>query len=87
MASFANEQGLTKVGNLLYATSANSGLAQVGTAGSGGRGALVGGSVEGSNVNLGDQLTELIIAQNAYQANTKVVSTSSTVLQSLVQMA
>ena len=87
LASFANEQGLTKVGNLLYATSANSGLAQVGTAGSGGRGALVGGSVEGSNVNLGDQLTELIIAQNAYQANTKVVSTSSTVLQSLVQMA
>ncbi len=87
LASFANEQGLTKVGNLLYATSANSGLPQVGTAGSGGRGALVGGSVEGSNVNLGDQLTELIIAQNAYQANTKVVSTSSTVLQSLVQMA
>ena len=87
LASFANEQGLTKVGNLLYSTSANSGLPQVGTAGSGGRGALVGGSVEGSNVNLGDQLTELIIAQNAYQANTKVVSTSSTVLQSLVQMA
>ncbi len=87
LASFSNNQGLTKVGNLLYSSSPNSGLPQVGTAGTGGRGWLIGGSVETSNVNLGDQLTQLIVAQNAYQANTKVVSTSSTVLQSLVQMA
>ena len=62
------------------------GLPQVGAPGSGGRGAFVDGSLETSNVDLGKELTNLIIAQSAYQANTKVVSTSDQVLQSLVQM-
>ena len=48
---------------------------------------MVGGELESSNVNLADQLTDLVVAQEAYQANTKVVNTDSTVTQSLVQMA
>lgn len=87
LAIFSNPQGLTKVGNLDYQTTLNSGTPQIGMAGTGGRGQLLGGSLESSNVDLGTELTNLIVAQNAYQADTKVVSTSSTVLQALVQMA
>jgi flagellar hook protein FlgE len=86
LAMFSNPEGLAKQGNLMYASTTNSGAAQLGVAGAGGRGSLIGGAVEGSNVDLGTQLTDLIVAQTAYQANTKVVSTTSTVLQALVQM-
>ncbi|WP_298210246.1 flagellar hook-basal body complex protein [Ferrimicrobium sp.] len=86
-ALFTNPEGLAKQGNLLYQATLNSGTAQLGAAGSGGRGTFVGGSVEESNVNLGNELTDLVLAQTAYQANTKVVSTTASVLQSLVQMA
>ncbi|WP_298337732.1 flagellar hook-basal body complex protein [Ferrimicrobium sp.] len=86
-ALFTNPEGLAKQGNLLYQATLNSGAAQLGAAGAGGRGTFVGGSVEESNVNLGNELTDLVLAQTAYQANTKVVSTTASVLQSLVQMA
>jgi flagellar hook protein FlgE len=84
-ALFTNPEGLAKQGNLLYKSTLNSGAAQLGAAGAGGRGTFVGGSVEGSNVNLGNELTNLVLAQTDYQANTKVVSTTASVLQSLVQ--
>lgn len=86
LASFSNEQGLFKAGNGYYQTTLNSGTPQVGLPGTGGRGTLQGGALEMSNVDLAKQLTDLIIAQNAYQANTKVVATSDQVLQSLVNM-
>ena len=86
LASFANDQGLLKVGNGYYQTTLNSGNAQVGVPGTGGRGTLQGGALEMSNVDLAKQLTDLIVAQNAYQANTKVVATTDQVLQSLVNM-
>jgi len=84
-ALFTNPEGLAKQGNLLYQATLNSGAAQLGSAGAGGRGTFVGGSVEGSNVNLGNELTNLVLAQTDYQANTKVVSTTAAVLQALVQ--
>ncbi|MCL5053926.1 flagellar hook protein FlgE [Ferrimicrobium acidiphilum] len=84
-ALFTNPEGLAKQGNLLYKSTLNSGAAQLGAAGAGGRGTFVGGSVEGSNVNLGNELTNLVLAQTDYQANTKVVSTTASVLQALVQ--
>ncbi len=84
-ALFTNPEGLAKQGNLLYQATLNSGAAQLGAAGAGGRGTFVGGSVEGSNVNLGNELTNLVLAQTDYQANTKVVSTTASVLQALVQ--
>ncbi|HET6810696.1 MAG TPA: flagellar hook protein FlgE [Acidimicrobiales bacterium] len=86
LASFANQQGLLKVGNGYYQTTLNSGTPQVGVPGTGGRGSLQGGALEMSNVDLAKQLTDLIVAQNAYQANTKVVTTTDQVLQSLVNM-
>lgn len=86
MASFANNQGLSNLGNGYYAASANSGAALVGIPGTGARGTLVGGAVEGSNVSLARELTDLVSAQTDYQANTKVVATTATVLQALVNM-
>ncbi|MDE3204244.1 MAG: flagellar hook protein FlgE [Acidobacteriota bacterium] len=87
MATFANPSGLADQGNLMYGQSANSGAPLVGTPSTGGRGTLVGGALEGSNVDLSTQLTDLIVAQEAYQANTKVVSTTAASLNALTQMA
>ncbi|MCU1495394.1 MAG: protein of unknown function domain protein [Acidimicrobiaceae bacterium] len=83
LANFTNAGGLSDQGGGLYATSPNSGQALIGTPGTGGRGALLGGELEQSNVNLGTELTNLITAQQAYTANTKVLTTSSQVMQAL----
>lgn len=83
LASFSNAGGLSDQGQGLFAATANSGQPQVGTPGTGARGALLDGQLEQSNVNLGDQLTNLIVAQEAYTANTKVISTSQAVIQAL----
>jgi len=87
LAQFSNPGGLASQGNLMYIQSSNSGQPTVGVAGTGGLGSLVGGALEGSNVNLSSQLTDLIVAQEAYQANTKVVSTTAANLNALAQMA
>ncbi len=86
LATFANPGGLQELGNNAYGTSSNSGQALIGAPLTGGRGSLVGGSLEMSNVNLANQLTDLIIAQTDYQANTKVVTTTATDLQSIINM-
>jgi flagellar hook protein FlgE len=87
LATFSNPDGLSDDGNLMYSATANSGQPNVGTPDSGGRGTLIGGALEASNVDLATQLTDLIVAQEAYQANTKVISTTSANLQALTQMA
>jgi flagellar hook protein FlgE len=87
LAQFANPGGLADLGNLSYQPTAASGQAKVATAGTDGLGTLLGGALEQSNVDLGKQLTSLIEAQTAYQADTKVVSTTQTALQSLVTNA
>ena len=87
LATFSNPTGLVDDGNVLYSASANSGQPAIGTSGTGGRGTFLGGALEGSNVDLATQLTDMIQAQEAYQADTKVVSTTQATLQSLVQMA
>ena len=87
LAQFANPQGLDDVGNGDYTPTAASGNPQLGEPGTDGLGTLQGGAVEGSNVDLATELTDLIEAQTAYQANTKVVDSTSTALQSLVEMS
>lgn len=86
LASFTNPSGLEDVGNGLFEESANSGQSEIGVAGTGIRGTLLGGELEESNVDLGTQLTDLITAQEAYEANTKAISTSATVIQALEQI-
>jgi flagellar hook protein FlgE len=86
LATFNNPVGLEKAGGSMYRTTVNSGAAQVGTAGSGGRGTLVGGSLEMSNVDLSAEFTNLIVAQRGFQANARVITTSDQVLQELVDL-
>jgi len=86
LATFSNPRGLIDDGNLNYSASANSGQPAIGTSGTGGRGTFLGGALEGSNVDLATQLTNMIQAQEAYQADTKVVTTTSAAMNALVQM-
>jgi flagellar hook protein FlgE len=86
MATFNNPQGLSKVGNSDYTESVNSGQAQVGVASTGSRGSLVAGALEGSNVDLSQEFSNLIIAERGFEANSKVITTSDDILQALVQM-
>jgi flagellar hook protein FlgE len=86
MASFNNPPGLEKVGNTSFRATVNSGVAQLGVAGSGGRGALAGGSLEMSNVDLAQEFTNLIVAQRGFQANSKVITASDEILQDLVNL-
>lgn len=86
LAMFPNPNGLNDLGNNYYSVSQNSGKATIGAPGANGSGTLLGGAVEGSNVNLAQQLTDLVDAQTNYEANTKTVATTAQVLQSLISM-
>jgi flagellar hook protein FlgE len=86
LATFTNPSGLSKVGGSLYRGTVNSGDAQVGAAGTGGRGELTGGALEMSNVDLSAEFTNLIIAQRGFQANSRVITTSDELLQELVNL-
>lgn len=86
VASFANPNGLEKVGDTSFQASPNSGPAQLGTANTGSRGSITSGYVEMSNVDLSQELTGLIIAERGFQANSKVITTSDEVLQTLVNL-
>jgi flagellar hook protein FlgE len=86
LATFNNPAGLEKVGDSMYRTSVNSGVPQLGVAGTGGRGQLAGGVLEMSNVDLAVEFSNLIIAQRALQANSKVITASDEILQDLVNL-
>lgn len=87
LANFANPSGLEKIGENLYATTANSGDFTGGlAAGTGGTGKLSSGTLEMSNVDLAEQFSELMITQRAYQANSKVISAADEIMQTLVNL-
>jgi flagellar hook protein FlgE len=86
LATFNNPAGLVKQGNNLFRESSNSGVANVGNPGTGGRGTLAPGSLEGSNVDLAEEFTKLIVAQRGFQANARVITTSDEVLQEAVNL-
>ena len=86
LASFNNPGGLEKAGNSSFRVGVNSGVAQVGTAGVGGRGSLMSGALEMSNVDLAEEFTGLIVAQRGFQANSRVITSSDEILQDLVNL-
>jgi flagellar hook protein FlgE len=86
LATFNNPSGLEKEGDSNYNSSANSGIAQIGVPNSGGRGGVVSGALEMSNVDLAAEFTNLIIAQRGFQANSKVITSSDQMLNDLVNM-
>jgi flagellar hook protein FlgE len=86
LATFANPGGLEKVGGSMFRGTVNSGLAQIGPAGEGGRGNLLGATLEMSNVDLAREFTNLIVAQRGFQANSRVITASDELLQDLVNL-
>lgn len=81
VATVANTAGLTVTGNNNFTTTAASGLATVGVAGTGGRGTISDDSLEQSNVDISSEFSNLIVAQRAFEANSKTVTTFDTVTQ------
>ncbi len=88
LATFSNPEGLAKAGNNLFQQSDNSGAAVSGAAGDTtiGAGTLQSGFLEMSNVDLSEEFTEMIVAQRAFQSNTKIITTSDEILQELVNL-
>lgn len=86
MANFDNNNGLMKSGSNTYVESNNSGQAKIGEANSGGRGSLTPASLEMSNVDLSQEFSNMIITQRGFQANSKIITTSDTMLEELVNL-
>ncbi len=86
LASFVNPAGLESRGQNLYAETAASGTPNAGAPKSGGLGGLQQGSVEGSNVNVVEELVSMIATQRAYELNSKAIQTSDQMLQRLAQL-
>lgn len=80
LANFNNSQGLTKLGANGFGETESSGMANVGVAGSGGRGTLIGSSLEQSNVDIAQEFTQMILAQRGYQANSKSITVADELL-------
>ena len=86
VASFAADDQLNRAGGNLYAQTTASGDAAIGTASSGGRGAVQAGALEQSNVDLSNEFVNMIAAQEDYQADSKTITTANDCLQVLMQL-
>jgi flagellar hook protein FlgE len=86
VAGFANVQGLTQLNNDNLQSTVASGAAVVGQAGIGGNGTITGGAVEASNVDLSGQFANMIVAQQGYEANAKVLTAFDQVSQATIQL-
>lgn len=84
LANFDNPNGLKQIGNASFEATNASGLVDLGEAGFGGFGDIRGGALEGSNVDLTEQLVKLISAQRNFQANAKALDTSGTLMQTIM---
>ena len=86
IATFVNPGGLEKAGGSTYRSGINSGQLALGVAGTAGIGSLSGGYLEMSNVDLSQEFTNLIVAQRGFQANARIITTSDSVLEELIQL-
>jgi len=86
LAIFSNVNGLEKAGDNLFRQSSSSGLPQIGLSNTGGRGSISGGVLEGSNVDLGTEFSNMIITQRGFQANARTITTADTLLGEAVNL-
>jgi len=86
LANFRNPSGLQQVGSNQFVTSTNSGDAMVGAPSSGGMGAILPSSLEMSNVDLSEELTQMIIVERGFTANSRIITTSDEMLQELANL-
>ena len=86
LANFSSPSGLRQVGDASYLSSASSGMAKIGEAGSAGFGSIRAGATERANVDLTQELGDLITAQRNFQANAKAIETSSTMTSAIINI-
>ncbi|HOT59426.1 MAG TPA: flagellar hook protein FlgE [Spirochaetales bacterium] len=86
IATFTNPNGLEKAGETNFVQSLNSGLANIGPSGIAGKGKILAGNLEMSNVDLAEQFTDMIVTQRGFQANSKTIQTSDQMLQELLTL-
>ena len=86
LATFANQGGLEKAGENTYVQSNNSGIANIGVSGVAGKGKLIAGALEMSNVDLTEQFTDMIVTQRGFQASSKTIQTSDTMLDTVLNL-
>jgi flagellar hook protein FlgE len=86
LANFSNPQGLRQLGDTVWSETYESGAALVAAPGSGTLGLLQSGALEGSNVDLTEQLVSMITAQRNFQANAQVITTADTVTQTIINI-
>ncbi|MDR2736331.1 MAG: flagellar hook-basal body complex protein [Gracilibacteraceae bacterium] len=86
LANFSNPGGLMAMGNNFYAPSNNSGAASVGKPGENGLGTIIPGALEMSNVELAQEFTDMIVTQRGFQANSRVITVSDSLLQELIDL-
>jgi len=86
LADFVNDAGLVAIGKNLFHETEASGTALIGTPGENGIGTLLQGYVENSNVNLVEELTQMITAQRSFEINSKVITTSDEMMQTVTNM-
>ena len=86
LATFANDRGLEKAGDNTYVESNNSGMASIGESGVAGKGSLLAGALEMSNVDLSEQMTDMIVTQRGFQSNAKTIQTADTLLETVLSL-
>jgi len=86
LADFVNDAGLIAIGKNLFRETEASGTATIGTPGDNGIGTLLQTYVENSNVNLVEELTQMITAQRSFEINSKVITTSDEMMQTVTNM-
>jgi flagellar hook protein FlgE len=86
LASFANQGGLEKNGENTYVVSNNSGMANIGPSGIAGKGKIIAGALEMSNVDMAEQFTDMIVTQRGFQANSRTIQTADQLLQELLTL-
>lgn len=86
VARFSNPAGLVHTGHTMFQHSLNSGDPQIGAANTGGRGAIASSYLEGSNVDMAQEFTNMILAQRGFQASSRVITTSDEIIQELVNL-
>jgi len=86
LGSFTNPGGLEKAGETNFVQSNNSGQANIGPSGIAGKGKIIAGTLEMSNVDLAEQMTDMIVTERGFQANSKTIQTSDQMLQELLQL-
>ena len=87
LANFTNPAGLAAIGQNLFEESGSSGSATIGTPGEEGYGILIQGYLEGSNVNIVEEMTNMITTQRAYEINSKTITTSDEMMQTTNELA